>query len=659
VVNDDPASTLAHFDLNDEQRRAAVLENQNVLVLAGAGTGKTRTIVARIAHLIGMGVDPRHIAALTFTRASANELSGRVAMLVGVRSNGLVSTTFHGWAMRLIRSHPEVFGYEGWNVIDSDDQNSLMGMIRGRKTKGSFPAASEMIDAFSYSRNTGSALHESIVKRLPDYEPIVEQIVECARLYSSRKQERHLLDFDDILVILAATLEKRPDVADWVGQNVHHLLVDEMQDTNPLQWRIIDQLVGRTKLFAVGDDAQSIYGFRGADFASIHSFSSRVEGTEVVRLEQNYRSTQEILDLPNWLLATSPLKYDKHLHAVRGSGAQPEVHEFDDRFSEAAWVADDILAQHVEGRSWADHLALVRTNFRGRALESAFLQRQIPYRFLGGPKLLESAHIRDVLSLLRVIANPRDDLAWMRLLQLLPGVGDVKATRACDSLLTAIDGGEPVDVARERIMSPLLGERILTCMARIETNLEAVAQAVVDALEALEPLLAERYAKSNWRARLGDFEPLARLAGSEGSISEFLSEYIIDPVYVTSVSGGSRDDAVTISTVHSAKGLEAPRAYVIDVTPGTYPWSHAENEDDVEEERRVLYVALTRAMDYLAITRTTARSNYASFEAMPDQGYFLADLPKGLVDFVSTHTQQEMTPFAGSSPQEVDLGFDP
>lgn len=656
-MNAEAESVLTDFGLNSEQMVAATTQAQNTLVLAGAGTGKTRTIVARIAHLVTTGTDPRRIVALTFTRASAQEMAGRVASLVGHRSTGLQSTTFHAWAMRLIRSHPEVFGYEGWSVIDADDQRSLMGIIRGRRKAGEFPAARELLSAFSFSRNAATPLRDAIASHLPAYVDDMEAIVAAAHSYARYKQDRKYLDYDDILAVLAATLESRPDVADWLGQNLDHLLIDEMQDTNPLQWRIIDSLMGRLSLFAVGDDAQSIYGFRGADFASIHSFSERVPDTFLVRLEENYRSTQEILDVSNWLLANSPLDYNKHLRAARGTGQRPEMREFENKFLEAAWIADDISAQHDEGLLWRDHLALVRTNYGGRALEGCLLDRKIPYRYLGGTKLLESAHIRDVLSALRVAANPRDDLAWMRLLCLLPKVGEVTATNAIVKMLDALDLGASTDEARSK-GAPMLGKELLTSLNAIEAGQQDVPGSIRIAVEALRPLLENKYSKQNWEARRRDYEPLIDLAKGQPSIGEFISEYLINPVYVSKVEAEGADDAVTIATVHSAKGLEATRGYVVDVSPGRYPWANADGDHEVEEERRVLYVALTRAKDFLSVTRASSRSNHVENNAL-EEAYFLADLPEGLLALVvDPNAAPPQTPFVGSAPQPVNLGFD-
>jgi DNA helicase-2/ATP-dependent DNA helicase PcrA len=652
VNADDP---LTSFDLNAEQFAASTTTSVNTLVLAGAGTGKTRTVVARIAHLIASGTAPTRIVALTFTRASANEMAGRVSALVGDRSQGLVATTFHAWAHRLIRVHPEVFGYDGWSVIDADDQVALMTMIRGKRKRGAFPTSRELISAYSFARNTGMPLVEALELRLPGYPECTDEIVEIAKNYSARKLQRSYLDFDDILVILATTLETRPDVAVWLGQNVDHLLIDEMQDTNPLQWRIIDRLVSHLNLFAVGDDAQSIYGFRGADFESIHSFSKRVPGATVLPLVENYRSTQEILDLSNWLLDQSPLGYNKRLRAVRGSGRKPEILKFDDKFAEAGWVAEDILSGRDAGLAWRDHLALVRTNFSGRALESALLGRNIPYRYLGGTKLLESAHVRDVLSVLRVSANVRDDLAWARMLMLLPGVGEVSATRAIESVLVAVeDGASPIE-ARDRAR-PALGEALFSALLQVDELQSQVATAIDVALEALDPILMNHYPK-DWNARRRDFEPLKHLARTQRGIAEFIAEYLINPVYVSRVEPTTTDDAVTIATVHSAKGLEAIRAYVLNVSPGTYPWSRASDNSEIEEERRVLYVALTRAKDYLAITRAAYRSNVTE-SAIDDGAYFLAELPGDLAVLVDQPLPGfGTTTFTGSPPQEVNLDF--
>ena len=299
-------------ELNDGQYAAATYSGRHALVIAGAGTGKTRTIIARAGYLIHSGVPADRIQILTFTRRSAKEIVERVKMNLGDRADPLSASTFHTWCMTLIRRMPKLFGCVGHNVIDRDDQLQLFKRLRGSDKNNPLPTAAMLCDIYSYARNTRSSLSKTLELLYEDLLPKKEKIANVARAYEAKKRERHYLDYDDIIDIVATVFKQDPAVRNFVSQHYDHLLVDEMQDTNPLQWDLLEPLCNKVNLFCVGDDAQSIYGFRGADFRNVHSFSERVPDSVVLRLEKNYRSTQEILDLSNWLLEESSINYNKH-----------------------------------------------------------------------------------------------------------------------------------------------------------------------------------------------------------------------------------------------------------------------------------------------------------------------------------------------------------
>ncbi|GMA36925.1 hypothetical protein GCM10025876_31290 [Demequina litorisediminis] len=333
--------------LNAAQAAAVETGASHNLILAGAGTGKTTTIVARIRHLIRNGTAPERILALTFTRRAAAEIRSRVQTDLSQRAGSVAAMTFHAWAMREVRTSPDVFGYDGWSVLDQDDTTQVMRGVLGRGKRVEGLKAAQILDVLSFALNTRRTLAEAIRVKFPDDAIDAKAVGAAVRAFEERKQERKYLTYDDILRVFAARL--RDDaVAAWVGSHYDEVLIDEMQDTNPLQWQIIDPLVPHTRFYCVGDDAQSIYGFRGADFASIHSFGDRVPGASVLRLEDNYRSTQEILDLANWLLAESPLDYQKRLRAVRGRGLKPELHSFETPQDEAGWIVSEMLRARAD-----------------------------------------------------------------------------------------------------------------------------------------------------------------------------------------------------------------------------------------------------------------------------------------------------------------------
>lgn len=366
--------TLAKLidELNPQQKQAATTVAQNCLVLAGAGCGKTKTIVARAAYLIDQGLPAQQIQILTFTRRAASEIVTRVEQHMGAQSKGLRASTFHTFCMYLLRRNPRAFGLTQFSIIDRDDQLLMFRLLRGKDKGNVLPKAAELCDLYSYARNTKTKLSDALFKQLPQAVEYKSQIAELMKAYEQRKQERNFLDYDDILSIVAVHLQNSPELVKWVTGFCSALLVDEMQDTNPLQWALLQPLVGKVKLFCVGDDAQSIYGFRGADFENIHHFKERVPDAEVLTLEMNYRSTQGILDLSNWLLEQSQIDYDKHLQAYRGNGLKPQLHILSNEFEEANWIVQDLNQRHSQGAAWAEHMILLRSGFSGRYLEGGF-----------------------------------------------------------------------------------------------------------------------------------------------------------------------------------------------------------------------------------------------------------------------------------------------
>ncbi|WP_062460892.1 ATP-dependent helicase [Demequina soli] len=654
---------LSH--LNPAQREAVLTDARHNLILAGAGTGKTTTIVARIRHLIKQGTPPDRILAITFTRRAAAEIRSRVQGELAGASSQVAAMTFHAWAMREVRGAPDVFGYEGWSVLDQEDQLQVMRGVLGRGKRVEGLKAAQIVDVLSFAHNTRRTLASAIAAKLPDLDVDAKAIGAAVRAFEQRKQERRYLTYDDILRVFAARLAD-PTVAAWVGSHHDEILVDEMQDTNPLQWTILDPLVPCTRLYCVGDDAQSIYGFRGADFASIHSFSERVPGARVLKLEDNYRSTQEILDLSNWLLSESPLGYDKKLRAVRGRGAKPELHSFETPQDEAGFIAASLLKARADELPWATHLVLVRSNYSGRAIEARLVENDIPYVFFGGVKLLESAHVRDVLAALRVVANPDDEVAWMRLLTLVPRVGDVTAARAFDAFLEARAGGASAAEARASSLAGMPAW-LRAGLDAIEEAAQRVDDAVGRAAAMLQPVLAHKYRNENWEARARDLVHVERLAATRASILEFLEEYILSPVFTSELEQESQDDHVIVSTVHSAKGLERDWAFCAGVSAGSYPSARSLGDlDEVEEERRVLYVALTRARDRLVVTRTVSHTPVRAWmgphglDALED-AYFLGRLPERLmteVPHVAVRPARPAPPPGLSASVEVDLSID-
>lgn len=649
-------------ELNPQQKQAATTEAQHSLVLAGAGCGKTKTIVARAAYLIDQGVPANQIQILTFTRRAASEIVARVELALGEQAKGLRASTFHTFCMYLLRRIPKAFGLEQFSIIDRDDQLMMFRLIRGRddkKNPNHLPKPKELCDLYSFARNTRQKLSIAMEKQMPEYFALKDQIADIMKEYEARKRARSFLDYDDILAIVAKALAESDGLVDYVASICRHMLVDEMQDTNPLQWALLEPLKERVSLFCVGDDAQSIYGFRGADFENIHHFKERVPDAQIFKLEKNYRSTQEILDLSNWLLDESEIKYDKRLDAYRGEGVKPKMHIFPNEFDEAKWIAIDIKERHyLEGSKWSDHMVLVRSSFAARHIEAACIAANVPYRFIGGMKLLETAHVKDLLSVLRVVANPLDDIAWMRFLTLWNGVGDVGASKLSQQIL--------LDPEMQAISEKLekfgkVPDQAILMMKQMSVLKDQVKECVSLAVQAISDQLAENY-KKDWNRRQGDFDLVKQLASKHTQLSEFLEEYVLDPVSISEIERQSDSDVVTLITIHSAKGTEQKVCYVANVTPGQYPHARAQgNFDEVEEERRVLYVALTRAQNELILTKQNL--NHWARETVDEQGrkvesYFLNDLTRNLCS-LETHykTRQQTVKSALIERKSINLDF--
>ena len=432
------------MELNEQQQRAAhyVGNAKNILVTAGAGCGKTRTITARAIHLIKSGTDASRILMMTFTNRAAKEMKARLKGEIGPVSEQIQAGTFHSFCLKAMHKAPKSFGIYGLNIIDSDDQASLMALVRKRhisihekELNKEFPKPAELIKYYSYSRNTCQEPRLYLFDKTNINE---EHIEICCRIfieYQKAKESKGYLDYDDLLEHFSNALARKPDLKQAVTRLFDDVLVDEMQDTNPLQFRILNHFYDEdVRLFCVGDPAQSIYRFRGAEFRHVYEFQEIFKNSEILKLSVNYRSYQEILDFSNWLLERSPLDYNNALFADRGmSHDLPTLAEFDSNLDEASWIADKILERRETEIPFRDIMILVRSSFDARPIETELVRREIPYYFVGGTSLTKSAHVRDVLSLLRIARNEQDDLAWMRFLKLWPRIGDKTAEKLVNS----------------------------------------------------------------------------------------------------------------------------------------------------------------------------------------------------------------------------------
>ena len=668
--------------LNEKQKKAVGFDGKHLLVLAGAGTGKTRCIVGRAAYLIKTGVQPEKIQILTFTKRAANEIVERVkASLSTNEAQSLNGSTFHSWCNQLIVKYPNLFGAASYTVIDPDDQLSVMKMVCGDQIieyKGTRLKPQKLIDIFSYGRNTrqnlSNAIREIVFKGKTDDETndeidIIKPKVEILlKAYQTKKGEGRYLDYDDLLLVVANRLKKDAEARKILSGEIQHLLIDEFQDTNPLQWYLLEPFLEIANFYCVGDDAQSIYSFRGADFKNVHLFKERVPDSEVLILDKNYRSTQEILDVSNWLIDASPLNYNKQLVAARGQGIKPKLINMASQWEEANFIAENILENFTENNKFfGDHLILSKSTYYTKPLQAVFIQKKIPYVSYGGRKFMEAAHIKDVISALRVVNNHFDEIGWMRFLTFWDGIGEIKAGKYIAEIMNFSD---PLECAKnlEDVIGGREGETIGDIYGTIIENAGNVKRALQETYVRMEPTLAFKY-RNDWEEkRKADFPVLEILGDNYASIGQLISEGILEnakqlngnPVLEGSqINDSEIKDHVIISTVHSAKGLESDVCYVLNVSPKVYPsaWN-LDSEDKVEEDRRVLYVALTRAKNELYITRDISSINTIRKAHSSDfsSKYFLEELPADLTEqLINPYTIKRTRDIA--APNEIDLPF--
>lgn len=609
-------------NLNQYQKAASEFDGKHLLVLAGAGTGKTRTIIARAEYLLNHGVKQSEIVILSFTRKSAKEIAERLKISVNqnVDKSAITGKTFHSWCYEIMHRFPQYFPHHSFSTLDEDDRLSAMALAIGKNFKDGnnrLIKKDVVVNIYSYALNTLCSLSQAIAhvrysstelnkqniaKMVEDDKQLIAPVI---KKYIDYKLVRHYIDYDDILNVCADVLNNNSEARKAVSKRFKHILVDEMQDTNPLQYKLLKAFTQSSSLFCVGDDAQSIYAFRGADFNAVHSFVNIIPQAQTCKLLLNYRSTQEILDFLNWILQQSPLNYNKDLKAFRGSGKKPNLIHVDDDWQEADIITDSILHYVADGDKYSDNMVLGRSNFSLSKVEGACISKKIPYVKLGGISLMRSAHVRDVVSAMRIVANNYDEIAWIRFLQLFNGIGEVKATRIISKVIEKESFDDIIDYLQNNDFKDVNNE-IPTTLKSIGSFKDNPADAMKIAVKFLQPVLKKLY-KDEWQYRSADFEVLEQVAQSTGTLNEFITEFVLDPKADTTYKAGveSGKDAVVLSTIHSAKGLEAKTVHVLGVNPYNYPSikTITQGSDAVEEERRCLYVAVTRAKDELNIYR--------------------------------------------------------
>jgi DNA helicase-2/ATP-dependent DNA helicase PcrA len=585
-----------------------------LLVIAGAGSGKTRVIEYRVLNLVQQGIAPNSILLLTFTRKAAHEMIAR-ASRHDPRCANVEGGTFHSFAFRILRRYSKVIGLPGSFVIldEGDAEEAVhrcaakMGLYDREKR---FPKKDTLRSLISMSINKNASIGEIIKKEYPHFVEDIDDIENLRTEYARYKIDKNYLDYDDLLVFLRILLENE-DVRARLSQKYRYIMVDEYQDTNRLQGDIAFSLAEKNgNIMVVGDDAQSIYGFRGASHENIMEFPKKFPSCTIIKLEENYRSSQTILDIANAVMENMKNKYSKCLISAKNQiGQKPQLLFFKDPYEEAEWIADKIKRFLDEGVPLGHQCILLRSLYLSIPLQSELSRRNIPYETFGGLKFYETAHVKDVLSHVKVIVNPKDELAWHRVLMLIKRIGPKTAGRLTDEC-TALPS---LDEILEKVFPRYLkGYPYSEGLARLGKMLRVMSDAETEVGEKFEntldyyfPLLKDKY--DDWHLRLNDLEALRQIAMRYGSLDDLLEDFAVEPPErgVRSVEPETKDEEkpVVISTIHSAKGLEWDTVFLMGLMDGVLPVTFAlDNEDDIEEEQRLFYVAVTRAKNRLFLT---------------------------------------------------------
>ncbi len=603
-----PSSPQWLHQLNPEQRAAATYTGGPLLVLAGAGTGKTTTLCARVAWLVAEGAAPERIMLLTFTRRAAREMLQRTRAYVPLPSGsaGVLSGTFHSVAHLFVRVHASVLGLApGFGVLDAGDAADLIDLIREEhghaRSERRFPKKSTLLDIYSRTVNAQQPLGGVVAEHFPWCEGHAEPMATLFKAYTARKRALGVLDLDDLLLYWRA-LVLDGVVGPAIEDTFDHLLIDEYQDVNDLQVDIVRALRRRRgEISAVGDDFQAIYGWRAASAEHILRFRDHFPEAEVITLERNYRSPQPLLDAANALAAQANRAFPKRLRTQRADGRPPELIYCRDESAQAAEVCDRVLEARERGMDLRDQAVLSRTSHDFALLELELTRRRIPFVKYGGLRYLEAAHVKDFIAVLRLADNLGDEISWFRVLQLLEGVGPAIARRVLDQLLTGPQADWSVcwPPAREHLPASARGPGDKLVDAMCETQGEPRAGVRAERLrDALLPLIETRY--PDGPMRLADLDQLVAAAREHrGELCQFVGELVLDPPLSSADLAGPPhldEDYLVLSTIHSAKGLEWHAVHVIALYDGNVPSDMAAGtKDGIDEERRLLYVAMTRA----------------------------------------------------------------
>jgi len=634
--------------LNPAQLEAVTSSDGPILVIAGAGSGKTRALVYRVARLVESGVPPESILLLTFTRKASQEMLDRAASLADPRCRFVSGGTFHSLAFKVLRSHAETLGYaNSFTILDRSDMEevlrSLIPELHMSKKGQRFPKRGTLANILSKAANLQEPVEAFILEEYGQFIEVAPEIGHLGRLYADYKKTNQLMDYDDLIISLQRLLCENKDIRTELSQKYRHIMVDEYQDTNAIQADIVKWLAhDHRNVMVVGDDSQSIYSFRGANYRNMLDFPSIFPETKIIKLEQNYRSTQPILALTNALMDQADEKYTKCLFTERSGGEKPKVIDTKTEHGQALLISNYLKQQMAEGQSINDFAVLFRAAYHSFELEAELTRQKIPYVKYGGFKFLESAHIKDFLAHMRIIVNRDEAISWIRVLRLVKNVGMGKSQGIIKWMkneqtplqqIAEWPGAGKKDGGLKNL-GILLGS---LASKKIEPK-----NAVEQVMEYYLPILKDKF--DDYPRRQKELEQLAPMADRYRKLRGFLDDLVLEPPTSSAdIDQEERGKTLTLSTVHSAKGLEWPIVFIIWAMEGRFPASMAySNPLNLEEERRLMYVAATRAKDQLLIS-------YPGQESVPVWSNY-SGAGSGLSSFISALPSYLFSHEKGLSP---------
>jgi DNA helicase-2/ATP-dependent DNA helicase PcrA len=633
-------------ELNAKQLAAVTSPAGASLVIAGAGSGKTRTLTYRVAWLLDQGIPARSILLLTFTNKAAREMIARVQTLIPGAADGLWSGTFHSIGNRILRQHAASIGFrQGFSIMDREDSEDMLSAVLTREglvsTDRRFPKAGVLSDIFSLSINTASPVSKILAEKYRYFIPLAQDIERVQGAYESRKREANSMDFDDLLAKTLELFVTCPDVAAHYQHQFQHILVDEYQDTNRLQSELIDGLAAHHgNVMVVGDDAQSIYSWRGANFENILRFPETHPDSRVFKIETNYRSVPGVLDLANAAILANEHQFPKTLTPVRTPHpAKPALVALPTNTQQAAFIAQRVMELAEEGIPLEQMAVLYRAHYHSMEVQMEFTKRGIPFSITSGLRFFEQAHIKDVAAFLKFTINPRDETAFKRMTRLLPGIG-AKTAETLWQRTSAVLEGKPNFAALAPIKVPAKAQKFWDQLVHTLSELvpasgplrpDAMIGCILFAL--YEDYMKEKFA--NYDARREDLETFQSFAKEFETTEECLSQLALLGGLETAeaFAGGAENEKVTLSTLHQAKGLEWRVVFLIWLADGMFPSKRSiENPDTLEEERRLFYVGITRCKDELYLTYPEMRLGVGYGEGFQRPSRFLHELPEVLLE---------------------------